>query len=81
MKPESIRTRRDAFARAALTGLLHHIDRNAQPEVQEAQRKAIAAEAVEYADATIARLNQTAIYPATMHNPGDEAAINNARTG
>jgi len=59
---------------------MHHIDRNAPHEVQEAQRKAVAAEAVEYADATIARLNRTAIYPAEI-NPKDETAIHNARHG
>ncbi|MDP9764905.1 hypothetical protein [Deinococcus enclensis] len=80
MTTESIRTRRDRFAQAALTGLLAHIDRNAPAAVREAQLNAISAEAVEYADATIARLNRTAIYPAEI-NPNDEAAIDNARRG
>lgn len=80
MTPEEVRERRDQFAQAALTGLLVHINRDAPDPVRAAQVNAISAEAVEYADAIIARLDRTAIYPAEI-NPNDEAALHNARTG
>lgn len=80
MKPEQIRVIREAFAQAALTGLLSGVTLSDNDEVRAAQLRRISAEAVEIADITIARLNRTAIYPVEI-NPKDETAIHNARTG
>jgi hypothetical protein len=74
-----IRERRDAFAQAALTGLIAATRFDDLPVVRDAQLRRLAAEARELGDLTIAELNRTAIYPAPVTNTGDETAIDNAR--